>query len=67
MITVLYKKNLLKYQETDVRNYRTVCIEIFKSPNNINPSFAKEIFRLQIINRPTKEKYKLCLQIPKSN
>ena len=58
----LYKELFKKSRKTtDVRNYRTLCIEIFKSQNSINPSFAKEIFRLRITNHPTKEKYKLSL------
>ena len=46
-----------------VRNYRTLCTEIFTTLNNINPSFVKEIFRLRITNRPTREKYKLNPEI----
>ena len=41
----------------------------------MNPSFVKEIFRLQIANRQTQEKYQLSnfkfqlsnLKVPKSN
>ena len=50
----------------NVSNYRSLCIEIFKSLN-INPSFIKDIFKLRMTNRPTREKYKLNLEIPKSN
>ena len=51
----------------NVRNYRTLSTEIFKTLNNINSSFMKDIFRLHITNRPTLEKYKLNLEIPNSN
>ena len=47
----------------NICNYRTLCNEILKTLNNINPSFVKEIFRLRIMNRPTWEKYKLTLEI----
>ena len=51
----------------NVPSYRTLCIEIFKTLNDINPSFMKDIFKLRMKNRPTREKYKLYLEIPKSN
>ena len=51
----------------NVSNYRSLCIEIFKTLNDINPSFIKGIFKLRMTNRPTREKYKLNLEIPKSN
>ena len=41
--------------------------EIFKSLNNLNPVFLKEIFYFKESNRPVREKYKLNLQIPKIN
>ena len=51
----------------NVSNYRTLCIEIFKTLNNINLSFIKEILQLTMASRPTQVKYKLNLEIPKSN
>ena len=33
-----------------------LCFENFKTLNDINPSFVKEIFRLQITNLSTREK-----------
>ena len=51
----------------NVSNYRSLCIEIFKTLNNTNPSFINDIFKLRMTNRPTREKYKLNLEIPKSN
>ena len=65
----LYEKILKMSGKTTINicNCCTLCIEIFKTLNDINPSFIKEIFRLHIKNRPTREKYKLNLEIPKSN
>ena len=51
----------------NVSNYRSLCIEIFKALSDINPSFMKDIFKLRMTSRPTREKYKLYLEIPKSN
>ena len=48
-------------------NCRSLCIKIFKTLNDINPTFMKDIFKLRMTNRPTGEKYKLNLEIPKSN
>ena len=51
----------------NVRNLRNLCKEIFKSLNNLNPVFLKEIFYFKESNRSVREKYKLNLQIPKVN
>ena len=51
----------------NVLNYRSLCIEIFKILIDINYSFIKDIFKLKMTNRPTQEKYKLNLEIRKSN
>ena len=51
----------------NVSSYRSLCIEIFKTLNDINPSFIKDIFKLRMTNRLTREKHKLNLEIPKSN
>ena len=50
----------------NVSNYRSLCTEIFKTLNDINPSFRKDIFELRMTNYPTREKYKLNLEMPKS-
>ena len=39
----------------------------FKTPNDINPSFINDIFKLRMTNRLIREKYKLILEIQKSN
>ena len=70
MTLVVPTKNYLKMfgkRTVNVSNHPNLCIEIFKTPNDVNPSFRKGIFKLRITNRPTLEKYKLNLEIPKSN
>ena len=49
----------------NVANYYSLRIEIFKTLLDINPSFVKDIFKLRMTNRPTREKYKLNLEILK--
>ena len=51
----------------NVKRLRTLCIEIFKTLNNLNPGFMKEIFSLRQANRPVREKYQLNLDIPSYN
>ena len=51
----------------NVSNYHSLYIEIFKTTNDINPSFIRYIFQMRMTNRPTREKYKLNIEIPKSN
>ena len=63
-------EELIKNSETstvNVSNYCSLCIEIFKTLNDINPSFIKYTFKLRMTNSWTQEKYKLNLEIPKSN
>ena len=51
----------------NVKRLRTLCIEIFKTLNNLNLNFMKEIFSLRQTNRPVRQKYKLNLDIPSYN
>ena len=44
-----------------------VCIEIYRSINNTNPSFMKQIFQLRETNRTVRNRYKLNLSVPKVN
>ena len=46
---------------------RSLCAEIYKSINPINPSFMNEIFRLRVTNRVVRSQYRLNLDIPKFN
>ena len=51
----------------DVRRLRTLCVEIYKTLNDLNPSFMNNIFRLKVNDREVRDKYKLNLVIPKWN
>ena len=42
----------------------SICVEIYKSINSINPSFMNECFRLTVTNRMVSQ-YRLNLDIPK--
>ena len=55
------------FPSMNVKRLRTFCVEIFKTLNNVNPSFMKEIFSLRQTDRPVREKYKLNLDIPSYN
>ena len=50
-----------------VKNIKNLCIEIFKTLNNLNPSFMKDLFNYRVVNHPVRDKYKLNLEIPKVN
>ena len=65
MYEELFKK--LGENTVNVRSYCTLRIEIFKTPNNINPSFIKKIFRLPVTHRPIQGKHKFNLEIQKSD
>ena len=64
-----YEDLLLKsgFSAMKVKRLRTLCVEIFETLNNLNPSFMKEIFSLRQTDRPVREKYKLNLDIPSYN
>ena len=51
----------------NVRRVRTLCVEIYKTLNNSNPSFMNKIFKLKINGREVRDKYKLNLDMPKWN
>ena len=51
----------------NVRRSRTFCVEIYKTLNDLNPSFMNDIFKLKINGREVRDKYKLNLDIPKWN
>ena len=63
-------ENLLKKSENpnmNLRRTRSLCIEIYKTINNLNPGFMKNLFKVRKTNRAKREQYKLNLKIPKSN
>ena len=49
------------------RRLSSLCFEIYKSINSINPSFMNEIFRLRVTSRMVRSQYRLNLDIPKVN
>ena len=55
------------FSSMNVKHLRTFGIEIFKTLNNLSPSFMREIFSLRQTNRPVREKYRLNLYIPRYN
>ena len=64
-----YEDLLLKsgFSSMNVKCLRTLCVEIFKTLNNLNSNFKKEIFSLRQTDRPVREKYELNLDIPSYN
>ena len=51
----------------NVRRLRTLCVEIYKTLNDLNPSFMNNIFKLKVNGREVCDKYKLNLDISKWN
>ena len=51
----------------NIHRLRCLCIEIYKTLNDLNPSFMKEIFQKRNENRVTRDRYKLNLNIPRRN
>ena len=51
----------------NVRRLRNLCVEFYKTLNNLNTSFMNDIFKLKINRREARDKYKLNLDIPKWN
>ena len=51
----------------NVKRRRFLCAEIYKTINNLNPSFMEQIFELRETNRSVREKYRLNLNIPSYN
>ena len=51
----------------NVRRLRTLCVEIYKTFNDLNPSFMNNIFKLKVNGREVRDKYKLNFDVPKWN
>ena len=51
----------------NVKRLLFLCVEIYKTINNLNPSFMKQIFELRETNRNVREKYRLNLNISNYN
>ena len=52
---------------TNVRLKRYLCVEIYKTLNDLNPSFMREIFEARKTKRAVRERYKINLDIPSVN
>ena len=50
-----------------VNRLRSLCIKIYKSINNINPTYLNEVFKLRKTNRAVRSNYKLNLDVPTIN
>ena len=50
-----------------MRRLRCLCVEIYKTLNDLNPNFMKETFEKREKNRVTRDRYKLNLNIPRRN
>ena len=46
---------------------KSLCIEMYKLINNINPTYMNEIFKLRKISRVVSSNYKLNLDVPTIN
>ena len=75
-LTFLYNNCQLSYEELldkvtsstiNVTRLRFLYVEIYKTVNNLNPSFMKQIFELRETHRSVREKYLLNLKIPNYN
>ena len=64
-----YEDLLLKsgFSSMNEKRLRTLRVEIFKTLNNLNPSFMIEIFSLRQTDRPVRKKFELNLVIPSYN
>ena len=51
----------------NVKRLRFLCVEIYKTINNLNPSFIKQFFELRETNKKIREKYRLNLNISNYN
>ena len=51
----------------NVRLKKNICIEIYKTLNDLNPSFMREISGTRKTKRAVREKYKINLEIPRVN
>ena len=51
----------------NVRLKRNLCVEIYKTLNDLNPSFMREISETHKTQRAVCERYKINLEIPRVN
>ena len=55
------------YPNMNLKRQRTLCIDIYKTLNKLNPGYMNDIFKFRNTDRLTREKDKLNLEIPKPN
>ena len=51
----------------NVRLKRSLCVEIYKTLNDLNPSFMREIFQTRKTKRAVCERRNINLEIPRVN
>ena len=75
-LTFLYNDYEISYEELllksdratmNVNKLRILCTEIYKTINNLNPEFMRDLFSLRETSRLVREKYVLNLNIPVHN
>ena len=49
--------------EINVRHRKSLCLEIYKTLNDLYPSFTREIFETHKAKRVVRERYKINLEI----
>ena len=66
---ISYEELLLKSDRAtmNVNRLRILCTEIYKTINNLNPEFMRDLFSLRETSRLVREKYMLNLNIPVHN
>ena len=60
----------IPYPNMNLRRERTLCIEVYKALNKLNPDYMNrlyDIFKPRNTARLTRKKYKLNIEIPKAN
>ena len=60
-VTYVTTVNHRKIQFSKVRRLRSLCVDIYKSINSINPSFTN--VRVRVTNRAVQTQYRLNLDI----
>ena len=66
---ISYEELLLKSDRAkmNVNRLRILCTEIYKTINNLNPEFMRDLFSLRETSRLVRKKYILNLNIPVYN
>ena len=58
---------LLRLSDSCPINVRNLCVEIYKTLNDLKPRFMREIFETRKTKRAVCERYKINLEIPRVN